>query len=189
MEWYFILLIVVLILALILFFPLFLQMRFYVNILENFGAMSVTLLRIIPIYTIQFEIRKNAINIITQKEEEKEVEFFSENTFFFLVFLRNLLQKLTLLEVSLFCLVGRKNNAMETAMLNGTLINIVHILFAIIHTKKGDFLSHFVCDVDYEDNALKFSGYHSIFIFPVTVIWCLIKAKFMVANKELKYAG
>jgi len=189
MEWYFIVLIITLILALILFFPLFLQMRFYVNVLENLGAMSITLLWFIPIYTMQFEITKNAIKIITTKEEEKEVEIFSEDAVFFLVFMKNLLQKLTLLEVSLFCLVGKKNNAMETALLNGTLINIVHILFAIIHTKKGEFLSHFVCDVDYQDNALKFSGYHSIFIFPITIIWCLIKAKFKVANKELKYAG
>ena len=188
MEWYFIILIVVSIFLFILFFPLFLQIRFYVNVLKNFGAMSITLLWFIPVYTIQFEVRENAINIITQRNQVKAVPIFSPNALFFLLFLKNILQKITLLELSLFCLVGKKNNAMMTALINGSMINIVHILFAIIHTKKGDFISHFVCDVDYEESKLRFSGYNSTFIFPITILWCLIRARFMIANKEMQYA-
>ncbi len=188
MEWYFIFLIIVIVLLFVFLFPLFLQVRFYFNALQNLGAISITLLWFIPVFCVQFEISKDAINIITKKKQDKVIDIFSPSAIFFMIFIQQVLKKIYLLEFSLFCLVGKKDNAMATAMLNGFLINIIHILLAIIHTKKGDFISHLVCNVDYQESALKFSGYCSTFIFPITILWCLIKTGYAGLNKEIKYA-
>lgn len=186
MEWYFILLIIFLAVMLVLFFPLFIQTRFYVNVLKNVGAISVTLLWIIPIVCFRFKLTKNSVKLIKKNQKEKEMKFFSAKSVFMLNFMSNFFKRLKLFELSFFSYCGKKNNAMETAFLNGYFLTFVHFLFVFIHNNKGEFVSHLVCDKDFENDELKISGYNSIFVFPLQILICLICAFVFLMKKQRK---
>lgn len=186
MNWQIICLIVVAIIFLIIFFPLFLQLRFYVNLLENLGAVSISLFGIVPLFAFRFNIQKDALRIISKKQKEKDLKFFAPNAYFVMKFLKLVLQKLLIFEITLFAGCGKKQDAMTLAMLSGVLISAVHILFAILSTQKN-FEASFVCDKNFENDELKFSGFVSIFILPFTILICLMKALKISQKRERKW--
>lgn len=190
MEWYYILSIAVAAtIVLILFFPMFLQFRFYINALENLGTISITLLWIIPLAVFQVELRKDAINILTRrrKNNEKEIKIFQPNTLVFAQFSKNLFARIKMFDLSTFFFVGIKNDAMNPAIIAGIYYSTVHSFMAVLHNKKGNFVSHIVGDTSSEENGLKVSGYNLVFILPITVIACFLKARKSVIKMGREY--
>ncbi len=184
MEWYFVVLIVLSLIVFVLIFPLFIQLRFYVNVLENLGAISITLLWIFPIMNFRFNLKRDAIHIITKKQKEKDIQLFSVKSYLMLQFFKNLFLKLKIFEIYLFSYFGKKNDAMTTAMLNGYIVSLMHILFVLIHNKKGDYISNIVCDKDFEKSEFKFSFFSSIFILPTSILFCFLQTLRKVNKKR-----
>ncbi len=184
MEWYFVVLIVLSVIVFVLIFPLFIQLRFYVNVLENLGAVSVTLLWIFPIMNFRFNLKRDVIHIVTKKQKEKDIQIFSVKSYLILQFFKNLFLKLKIFEIYFFSYFGKKNDAMTTAMLNGYIVSLTHMLFVLIQNKKGEYISNIVCDKDFEKSELKFSFYSSIFILPISILFCFLQTLCKVNKKR-----
>lgn len=184
MDWYFVVLIVVGVVLFFLLFPLFIQVRFYVNALKNLSAVNVTLLWIIPLFSVRLKLSKDAIKIITKNRKEKEIKFISPKAVLMFEISKNILQKLKIFQIYLFFYVGKKDDAMATAMLSGYLITLIHLFFVFIHNTKGDIVSNFVCDKDFENSKLKSSGYTSIFILPLTILVCILKSVIKLKQQQ-----
>lgn len=147
------------------------------------------MLWVIPIAVFQIELRKDAINILRRrkKNNEKEVKIFHLHTLMFTQFSKNIFAKVKLFELSTFFFVGVDKDAMKPAMIAGIYYSTVHSFMAVLHNKKGNFVSHVIGDTSSEENGLKFSSYNSVFMFPITVVVCFLKARKSVINMGRRY--
>ncbi|MBQ8762088.1 MAG: hypothetical protein IJZ26_02060 [Clostridia bacterium] len=174
MEWFVIALIVLVVLFIILVFPLFFQLRFYINALKNLGAISITLFGIIPLASFQIQLQKDAIKIIrhTRKNNEKEVKYFDAKSIFTGLLIKNLFLSVKINELSLFFSVGEKNNAFSSAYYGGVWYSVIYSLLQMLKERKGAFPSNIDTETNNDENKLKLSGYLGILIVPFQIVYC-----------------
>ena len=184
MQWYYILLIIVLILLFISLLPLFVQLRFYINALENLGAVTL-LIMFIPVSTMQFSLTKKSIKIM-KKKKESEIDYKSIKALFLMHFFLAVFNRIKIVEIYLRTYLGLKNSAMTTAMINGVMITLVHVLNISLFNKKGAFISNYVCDKSFQENQCQFSGYLYFFILPINILFACFYAIKKVIEKKIK---
>ena len=184
MQWYYILLIIVLILLFVSLLPLFVQLRFYINALENLGAVTL-LIMFIPVSTMQFSLTKKSIKIM-KKKKESEIDYKSLKALFLMHFFLAVFNRIKIVEIYLRTYLGLKNNAMTTAMINGVMITLVHVLNISLFNKKGAFTSNYVCDKSFQENQCQFSGYLYFFILPINILFACFYAIKKVIEKKIK---
>ena len=181
MELYYIFLIIFLCLTILLFFPLFFQFRFYINVIKNYGVISVNFLFFIPIICFGFKIKPQIITVFKKKKEKDIlINFKSYKTV--LLFYNNVFKKLRIFKSFIFSEIGIKNDAYKSAMLSGVSIAVFNSFLCFLHNNKKS-NAQYVCETKFNENQFKFSGYMSFLIFPFYIYGFLIKLIFQKIKK------
>lgn len=183
MEWYFVLTIVIGVILFILFCPLCFKFRFYVNILQNLGAVSTTVFGI-TLKAFQFELTKKGYNIFN-KQKISQKKFNLRKIIFAQKLCLVLFAYIKISKIFLNTEFGYKRNAMVSSLANGSFITLLNDFLFFLHTKKESATMFCAYDVDFERDSFKILGYSSIILTPISVIFSII-AVLIISIKEQK---
>ncbi len=178
---------ILLILLLVLFAPIFVQVRFYFNALQNLGAVAISVFGI-KISCVQIEFDKDKINVISLKKDkqlsldpnDQKVQF--TNKLMYQLFLRIKIIKLTL-----FCDVGKVQDAFLPAMIKGGIDILLYTFLSYCYTKKSTFETVVGGQISSQKDELVLSAYLHVVFNVLTIILSLVRAK-QKTNKEASYA-
>lgn len=177
MQWYLILVLIMIILLFISFLPLFMSCRIYFNAKQNLGVILISLWGI-PISCFQIEIKKTAITIIKRKKEKQiQLKIIDEKAIFMQNFITCVFRYIKINEISIFVEAGKVNDACFTSLLNGTILNFIFCLYGMLYTLKRDFKAYISADSNTASNELKFATYCSVVVTPIMFIVSYIRAK------------
>ena len=181
MEWYFILLVIIGIILLLLLFPMLFQFRFYINILNNFGAISICLF-FIPIYSFQFKLKPKSINIFRRKKE-KEVDFSFKNLNFLFLFFKNLFLLTKFFKLNYYASFSNQKNPMQTSLVCG-IINLLFLFFDSFLNNCKKVNTKYAIEHDFKETKIKCFGYVSLFFMPIFFVISYIKTLTFLKGDE-----
>lgn len=184
MEWYFILIMVVGIVLIFVLFPMFIQFRFYINILNNFGAVSICLF-FVPIYSFQFKLKPKSVNIFRRKKE-REVDFSFKNIDFLVVFLKNIFVLTSFFKINYYACFSNRKNPMQTALFCG-IINLLFLFFDCFLNNCKKVNTKYAIEHDFKETKIKCFGYVSLFFMPIYFLISYIKAFIIIFKRRQKW--
>ena len=178
MQWFLIVLICILALLLLLFLPVSFGFRVYFNILKNLGVIEFSCFGI-PISCFQASIHELAIDIIKPKGKQKRVviSLVDKTAIFINHFITTLFRYININELSIFCDVGKKDDAFVASMIGGGVQNFIYSLYALMYSIKKRFRAYTLLDFSTQTSQLKFSSYIRVTTSLFFVLVSLIRAK------------
>lgn len=185
MEYYFWLLIIFSVLLFLLFFPLFVQVRFYINVLQNIGAFSISLFGFIHVFVTQFKLAQKGV-VLFSKNKQKDINFDLGKISFIKGLIFAFYKKIKIFNISVFSEFGYKNNAAITANINGIFLILIHLFFSFIHNTKRNVLSFYDNDKRFKQDKFCFCGCVSLFFVPLDILLSFLYAKQKSSKKEKK---
>lgn len=160
---------------LVLFIPIFLNAKFYINITKNINVVSIKLFKFIPIKTVQFSFYADYIKIL-KNNDDKKIELNFSNFNFLNMFFKNLFLYISLKKLYLFFCYGNKNNAMQTAFVCGVLEMIICVLLSFLNNNKNT-NTKYLREQRFDESKFDFSGETSVVFLPITVLLSFLKTK------------
>ncbi len=187
MEWFYIVLIIILSLVLISLLPFKIGMRMYWNVGKNLGVLSFDIWGI-TVVCMQIEITQTAINIIRAKKKERQIQLqaLSFGAIFMHHFLQAVFRYIVIREISMYVDASKKNDAFTTFLFNGAVLQLLQSIYAVLYGLKGNFISFCSVDNDIQENKCSLSNYMSIMLAPmiliVSAVWALFRTKKGIAK-------
>lgn len=130
--------IIVMVLLFVIFIPIRVNFVFYINLLKNRGAIAVQVY-ILSLIQDKFKIADGQVTARNQRDKETTIDLSKEDkcVIFIENFVNNVIHKLVLNDTYVGIEIGNKNDAMVTAILSGTALMIVDLLFAQVFSRKS----------------------------------------------------
>ena len=181
--------IIVAVLIFILFVPMRLNYSIYLNLLENRGADYFQIWNLFVVIQEKFEIANGEVTIENKKNKTRHVELSQadKEVVFTEILVPTILRKVILHEVLLFFEVGKKDDALTTAVISGGAITLCESALAILRTKKSGFVSLVDCDSLFTENKLALTinvkAYSNVFDVVFSFIKSKIKANYRIKEK------
>ncbi len=182
-----IILFVLAILLILLFMPIFVQLRVYFNAVKNLGVVAVSVFGI-KLICVQIEFNKDKINVMSlKKDRQLSIDPSNQQVQFMNNVMYQLFLRIKIVKLAVFCDVGKQQDAFLPAMLKGGVEMLFYVLLSFCYTKKGVFDTVVGGKMSSQKDELVVSVYlHIVFnIFVITL--SLVRAKQKV-NKGASYA-
>lgn len=130
--------IIVSVLLFLFFLPIKSNFMFYINLLANKGALAVQILTK-SVVQDKFKIASGQVTTKNNFNKEKTIELSQEDrTVIFLQnFVNDICHKIIIDNTFIGVEVGKKDDAMTTAILSGSILMIIDLLFAQLYTRKS----------------------------------------------------
>lgn len=129
--------IIVALVIFVLFVPLRFTFLFYISLLQNRGAMAVKMFAF-SLAQEKFSISDGEITSKNRRNKEKTIELTAEDKslIFINYFVNALVRKTILCETYICAEVGKKDDAMQTAIMSGTVLFLIDLIFAQVFSRK-----------------------------------------------------
>ena len=178
MEWYWIVSIVLGGILLIMILPIWIQLRMYINVEYNIGAIAISVFGI-KVICFQAELSELGIKIMRSKKDDKEIKFsvVDESVIFIKNMLHKTLRMISINRLEMYYDVGKQNDAFKTSMRAGSVIVLSNIILSWLYTKRGIFPASINTEEDVKEDKLTMSAYTSIVVMPLTIVYAYILAK------------
>ncbi len=130
--------IIVSVLLFLFFLPIKSNFMFYINLLANKGALAVQILTK-SVVQDKFKIASGQVTTKNNFNKEKTIDLSQEDrTVIFLQnFVNDICHKIIIDNTFIGVEVGKKDDAMTTAILSGSILMIIDLLFAQLYTRKS----------------------------------------------------
>ena len=130
--------IVIAVILFIMFVPLRFTFMFYINLLHNRGAIALNIFGI-HLLAEKFLISDGEITAKNKKNRETKIELSKEDKklIFLNLFINATIRKIILNDTYICFEVGKKDNAMATAVISGTVLFVIDMIFAQIFSRKS----------------------------------------------------
>ena len=179
-------LIVILIFALIMLLPIFVQIRLYINALNNIGVIAISVFGI-KIICLQLEISGGKINIIGKKKD-RQIDPNSVDVKFVNKFVYYLVLKIKITNLAIFFDVSKQSDAFLPCVLRGLTQSLIGMVLGILYTKKGVFNTSVGGDVKWDRDKVVLSMYVGMVFNLAMIITALIQAKIKTKRRAEVYA-
>lgn len=179
-------LIVILIFALITLLPIFVQIRLYINALNNIGVIAISVFGI-KIICHQLEISGGKINIIGKKKD-RQIDPNSVDVKFVNKFVYYLVLKIKITNLAIFFDVSKQSDAFLPCVLRGLTQSLIGMVLGILYTKKGVFNTSVGGDVKWDRDKVVLSMYVGMVFNLAMIITALIQAKIKTKRTGEVYA-
>ena len=170
----------------ILFVPLRVNFLFYINLLKNRGAIAVQLWRI-SITQGKFQIADGQVTTTNQRNKAITIDLSLEDksVIFLDAFTKALIKKITLDKTYIGIEIGKKDDAMATSVISGSVLILIDIVFAQILTKKSG--SHYFVDNEslYTTNKLTLSLQNVLYVTTFDAFWSAFRG-YLIMRKQVK---
>ncbi len=178
MQWYYVLLISVFVVALLLTFPLKIGLSSYINLRENLGAVLCTFYGF-TVLCFQFKLNKTAITIIKRKGEDKDIpiNIIDKDVIFMEYFIKSVFRYIGLNKISVYFMVGSNNNAFAPAIIGGVYKSLMYSIFAYLFTKKGEFPAYIGLETENTQDMLKLAGECKVIFSLWIILYGYLRAK------------
>ena len=178
-------LILVLLFLFIIAFPFLFEVRFYVNVLENFGMLTLKFCGI-RVYFAKLKMRGKSILISTKrKRSDKEIEISTEKINFAKNFFEELVDVLSLRKLCVYLNVGVQNPFI-TAMIGGAMSSITNIVALKLKMKKPHSDIVLLNHSNFEKTCVVFSTRIRFFITLSDVGLSFLRAAKKTKKEEIK---
>lgn len=178
-------LILVLLFLFIIAFPFLFEVRFYVNVLENFGMLTLKFCGI-RVYFAKLKMRGKSILISTKrKRSDKEIEISTEKINFAKNFFDELVDVLSLRKLCVYLNVGVQNPFI-TAMIGGAMSSITNIVALKLKMKKPHSDIVLLNHSNFEKTCVVFSTRIRFFITLSDVGLSFLRAAKKTKKEEIK---
>lgn len=178
-------LILVLLFLFIIAFPFLFEVRFYVNVLENFGMLTLKFCGI-RVYFAKLKMRGKSIFISTKrKRSDKEIEISTEKINFAKNFFDELVDVLSLRKLCVYLNVGVQNPFI-TAMIGGAMSSITNIVALKLKMKKPHSDIVLLNHSNFEKTCVVFSTRIRFFITLSDVGLSFLRAAKKTKKEEIK---
>lgn len=178
-------LIPVLLFLFIIAFPFLFEVRFYVNVLENFGMLTLKFCGI-RVYFAKLKMRGKSILISTKrKRSDKEIEISTEKINFAKNFFDELVDVLSLRKLCVYLNVGVQNPFI-TAMIGGAMSSITNIVALKLKMKKPHSDIVLLNHSNFEKTCVVFSTRIRFFITLSDVGLSFLRAAKKTKKEEIK---
>lgn len=156
-------------------FPLGFKVKCNYSFIDNLGTFSFSLLKI-KFVLFLFSVKDNGLTIITKKHK-KQIEFtVSKEQLLYVKELTNQLkEKIKIKKIIYHSKIGL-NTAMQSAIANSLLNNLVAILFSIIKCKKPYSKMKIESSTMYNEKAFDFSINFKFSISIFDLLYCVFMA-------------
>lgn len=178
--------IIVSVVLFLIFLPIKINFLFYINLLMNRGAVAVQVYKF-AILQDKFKIADGQVTAKNQRDKEKTIDLSQEDksVIFIQNFVNDVIHKIVLNQTYVGIEIGNKDDAMVTAVLSGTALMIVDLLFAQVFSRK----SGSVHDVDSEplfcQNKLVLCMQSNFYLTMFDIAFGILKA-YLKTLKRLK---
>ena len=178
MEWYWIVSIVLGGVFLLMLIPFWIQLRMYINIEYNIGAMSISVFGI-KVLCFQAELSELGIKIMRSKKEDKEIKFsvVDENAIFLKNMVHRSMRMISIMKLEMYYDVGKENDAFKTSMRAGSVVALSNIILSWLYTKRGVFNASINTEENVKEDKLTIAVYTSIVVMPIVILYVYILAK------------
>lgn len=178
-------LILVLLFLFIIAFPFLFEVRFYVNVLENFGMLTLKFCGI-RVYFAKLKMRGKSILISTKrKRSDKEIEISTEKINFAKNFFEELVDVLSLRKLCVYLNVGVQNPFI-TAIIGGAMSSITNIVALKLKMKKPHSDIVLLNHSNFEKTCVVFSTRIRFFITLSDVGLSFLRAAKKTKKEEIK---
>ena len=177
MQWYYIVLLVLMALLVLSLIPWRIGFSMYINVGQNLGVVAFTLWGV-TITCFQLEITESAINIIKRKGKEKQIKFdtLDKDAIFAHYFLVSAFRYIIIRELSIFVEFGKQNDAAFSCLGCGTVLQFLYCFYAVLFGAKGPMCAYMSVDPKVEENKLTFANKITIFCAPIVVLFSILRA-------------
>lgn len=130
--------IIVAVVLFLFFIPLKFSFMFYVNLLHNKGAIVLNLWGI-HLLAEKFLISDGEITARNKRNRETKIELSKEDKklIFINLFVNSIIRKIVLADTYICFEVGKKDNAMATAVISGAVLFVIDLIFAQVFSRKA----------------------------------------------------
>ncbi len=169
--------IIVAILVFLLFLPLRIKLIFYINLLHNKGALTLNVWGI-HLLAEKFLISDGEITARNRKNKEIKIQLSKEDKklIFINLFVNSIIRKLVLSNTYVCSEVGKKDNAMTTAIISGTALFIIDLVFAQIFSRKSGSCYEVDNETLFCQNKLSLCAEMIFSITPFDALFCFTKS-------------
>ena len=178
--------IIVSILIFILILPIKCNAMFYINLLKNKGAVGVEILKI-AIVQDKFKIASGQVTTTNKKNREKTFELSKEdkNLMFLKFVVSNIAHRIIINDAYVGVDIGKKDDAMTTAILCGSALIVVDAIMAVLFSKKQGFNYNVDVEPLFCQNKLVLSLQLIIYTNLFDILFAIIKS-YLKTNKEIR---
>lgn len=158
--------------------PFWIQMRLYINIEQNIGAVSISVFGI-KLVCFQVELSELGIKIIRSKKEDKEIKFsvIDESAIFLEQMIHKSLRMISIIKMEMYYDVGKENDAFHSSMRGGVILGLSNMALSWLYTKRGIFPAYIGVDESTAEDKLTISMYISVVVMPLVIIYAYILSK------------
>ena len=130
--------IIVAVVVFLFFVPLKFTFMFYINLLHNKGAIVLNMWGI-HLLAEKFLISDGEITARNKRNKETKIELTKEDKklIFLNLFINSIIRKIVLRDTYICAEVGKKDNAMATAVISGAVLFMIDLIFAQIFSRKA----------------------------------------------------
>ena len=178
--------IIIAVLLFLLFVPLRVNFLFYINLLQNRGAIAVQVWRL-SITQGKFKIADGQVTTTNQRNKATtfDLSLDDKSVIFLDAFTKALIKKITLDKTYIGIEIGKKDDAMATAMILGSVLMFVDIVFAQIFTRKSGSV-HFVdSEPLFTTNKLTVSMQNILYVTIFDAFWSAFRG-YLIMRKTIK---
>ena len=157
--------IIVSILLFLFFVPLRLNFLFYINFLKNRGAVAVQIFSK-SVLQDKFKIADGQVTATNQRNKEKTIDLSldDKSVIFLNAFTKSLLKNVVLENTYVGFEVGKKDDAMATAMIAGIALTIIDLVFAQIFSRKKGSTHQVDSESLFTTNKLSLAMQNSLYV-------------------------
>ena len=174
------------ILIFILFFPLRINFLFYINLLKNRGALAVQIWGF-SIMQDKFKISDGQVTTRNRRNKEKKIDLSKEDksVIFLNAFVQAVIKKIILNDTYVGVDIGKKDDAMATAVLSGLSLVIIDMLFAQVFTRKAGSTHAVDSEPLFTTNKLSLCMQSTMYITVFDILFSAFRA-YWILKRQLK---
>lgn len=178
--------IIIAVLIFLLFAPLRINYIFYINLLQNRGAMAICIF-FKNVIQYKFKISGGQVTTTNQRNKAKtfDLSLDDKSVIFLNAFTQSLIKTITLDDTYIGFEIGKKDDAMATSIISGTALMFTDLIFAQVFTRKSGSTHSIDIEPLFSSNKLTLCMQNILYVTIFDTLFSALRG-YLIMKKKIK---